>query len=48
MMIARRLLSNCCCILLLIPTLSWALNESGAPDAQTSLTHLRLRNQNPS
>lgn len=36
-MISRRLLSNCCFILLLLPTSGWALNESGAsPAAQSS------------
>lgn len=36
-MIRRRLLSNCCFILLLVPTVGWALNESGdLPAAQSA------------
>jgi len=36
-MITRRLLSNCCFILLLVPTLGWTLNESGdLPAAQSA------------
>ena len=35
-MIIRQLLSNCCFILLLVPTLAWALNESETSPAGQS------------